>query len=220
MYDRLVDEVFVWGLCYPDLLRSFMAMHKLMGFDAICNSYSFPRQTEREEFRANLPHAIWLSRCVLDIKFEYTKGYQGWKGHNRKHLQEFLMCAATCTKSQSTRCDIYINFHSNTDISCIILSQLDFGRFLLFVCLKNYHQALVCNAAVYFPNAHKEGIILPGLFPGGGPRWSAEGVSRIFVPPKWAFYRRSHFCGVVIMECAADILSFILIFFLGCYGCF
>jgi len=34
---------------------------------------------------------------------------------------------------------------------------------------------LVCNAAVYFPNAHKEGVFLPGLFPGGGPRWSAEG---------------------------------------------
>jgi hypothetical protein len=36
---------------------------------------------------------------------------------------------------------------------------------------------LVCNAAVYFPNAHKEGVFLPGLFPGGGPRWSAEGAS-------------------------------------------
>lgn len=35
--------------------------------------------------------------------------------------------------------------------------------------------ALVCNAAVYFPNAHKEGAFLPGLFPGGGPRWSADG---------------------------------------------
>lgn len=35
--------------------------------------------------------------------------------------------------------------------------------------------ALVCNAAVYFPNAHKQGAFLPGLFPGGGPRWSADG---------------------------------------------
>lgn len=35
--------------------------------------------------------------------------------------------------------------------------------------------ALVCNAAVYFPNAHKEGTFFPGLFPGGGPRWSADG---------------------------------------------
>ncbi|CAE7211030.1 PORA [Symbiodinium microadriaticum] len=35
--------------------------------------------------------------------------------------------------------------------------------------------ALVCNAAIYFPNAHKEGAFLPGLFPGGGPRWSADG---------------------------------------------
>ena len=26
--------------------------------------------------------------------------------------------------------------------------------------------ALVCNAAVYFPNAHKEGAFFPGLFPG------------------------------------------------------
>jgi len=35
--------------------------------------------------------------------------------------------------------------------------------------------ALVCNAAVYFPNAHKEYFVIPGLFPGGGPRWSADG---------------------------------------------
>jgi len=34
--------------------------------------------------------------------------------------------------------------------------------------------ALVCNAAVYFPNAHKTGVVVPGLFPGGGPRWSAD----------------------------------------------
>jgi protochlorophyllide reductase len=34
---------------------------------------------------------------------------------------------------------------------------------------------LVCNAAVYFPNAHKAGVGIPGLFPGGGPRWSADG---------------------------------------------
>jgi len=34
---------------------------------------------------------------------------------------------------------------------------------------------LVCNAAVYFPNAHKVGAFFPGLFPGGGPRWSADG---------------------------------------------
>merc|ERR1719191_1787629 len=35
--------------------------------------------------------------------------------------------------------------------------------------------ALVCNAAVYFPNADKSGAVIPGLFPGGGPRWSADG---------------------------------------------
>lgn len=40
--------------------------------------------------------------------------------------------------------------------------------------------ALVCNAAVYFPNAHKEGAILPGLFAGGGPRWSADGFELSF----------------------------------------
>ena len=38
----------------------------------------------------------------------------------------------------------------------------------------------MCNAAVYFPNAHKEGVFLPGLFPGGGPRWSAEGHEMSF----------------------------------------
>lgn len=40
--------------------------------------------------------------------------------------------------------------------------------------------ALVCNAAVYFPNAHKPGAFLPGLFPGGGPRWSADGFEQSF----------------------------------------
>lgn len=40
--------------------------------------------------------------------------------------------------------------------------------------------ALVCNAAVYYPNAHKQGVFLPGLFPGGGPRWSAEGHEMSF----------------------------------------
>mmetsp|Transcript_18246 Transcript_18246/g.42691 ORF Transcript_18246/g.42691 Transcript_18246/m.42691 type:complete len:459 (-) Transcript_18246:112-1488(-) len=39
---------------------------------------------------------------------------------------------------------------------------------------------LVCNAAVYFPNAHKEAAILPGLFPGGGPRWSPDGMELSF----------------------------------------
>lgn len=40
--------------------------------------------------------------------------------------------------------------------------------------------ALVCNAAVYFPNAHKPGAFLPGLFPGGGPRWSSDGFEQSF----------------------------------------
>jgi len=39
---------------------------------------------------------------------------------------------------------------------------------------------LVCNAAVYFPNAHKEAAILPGLFPGGGPRWSPDEMELSF----------------------------------------
>ena len=51
----------------------------------------------------------------------------------------------------------------------------------------------MCNAAVYFPNAHKEGVFLPGLFPGGGPRWSAEGeVGRchvIFGAPRKALQK-------------------------------
>jgi len=41
-------------------------------------------------------------------------------------------------------------------------------------------EALVCNAAVYFPNAHKPGVILPGLFAGGGPRWSPDGHEMSF----------------------------------------
>mmetsp|Transcript_28446 Transcript_28446/g.66250 ORF Transcript_28446/g.66250 Transcript_28446/m.66250 type:complete len:441 (+) Transcript_28446:85-1407(+) len=41
-------------------------------------------------------------------------------------------------------------------------------------------EALVCNAACYFPNADKSGIIVPGLFAGGGPRWSADGHEMSF----------------------------------------
>jgi len=44
-----------------------------------------------------------------------------------------------------------------------------------FHALNRPLDALVCNAAVYFPNAHKNGALLPGLYPGGGPRWSADG---------------------------------------------
>lgn len=40
--------------------------------------------------------------------------------------------------------------------------------------------ALVCNAAVYFPNAHKNGALIPGIFPGEGPRYSAEGHEMSF----------------------------------------
>jgi len=39
---------------------------------------------------------------------------------------------------------------------------------------------LVCNAAVYFPNADKQAAILPGLWSGGGPRWSADGFELSF----------------------------------------
>jgi len=40
--------------------------------------------------------------------------------------------------------------------------------------------ALVCNAAVYFPNAHKDGVVLPGLFPGGGARFAPDGTELSF----------------------------------------
>ena len=50
----------------------------------------------------------------------------------------------------------------------------------------------MCNAAVYFPNAHKEGVFLPGLFPGGGPRWSAEGGELNFwSPANWRPLQKS-----------------------------
>mmetsp|Transcript_35642 Transcript_35642/g.91903 ORF Transcript_35642/g.91903 Transcript_35642/m.91903 type:complete len:469 (-) Transcript_35642:128-1534(-) len=50
----------------------------------------------------------------------------------------------------------------------------------LFRQLKRPLDALVCNAALYFPNAHKPGAFLPGLFPGGGPRFSADGYELSF----------------------------------------
>lgn len=50
----------------------------------------------------------------------------------------------------------------------------------MFRSLGRRLDALVCNAAVYFPNADKQGAFLPGLFPGGGPRWSADGHEQSF----------------------------------------
>ena len=163
-------------LIYP----SFMAITKLIMVRALlfrcdCNSYSFPRQTEREEFRANLPHAIWLSRCVLDINLEYTKFTKVGRDIVENTCRWFYMYVTKCTKSQSTRCNIYIYTHIHFHYKYrYLMYHHPTWKGRVFRCLKNY-QALVCNAAVYFPNAHKEGVILPGLFPGGGPRWSAEG---------------------------------------------
>lgn len=64
---------------------------------------------------------------------------------------------------------------------CDLASKQSVKNFVqTFRTLYNGLDALVCNAAVYFPNAHKEGVVLPGLFPGGGPRWSAEGHEMSF----------------------------------------
>eukprot|EP00913_Durusdinium_trenchii_P027649 g25930.t1 len=75
--------------------------------------------------------------------------------------------------------------------------------------------ALVCNAAVYFPNAHKEGAFFPGLFPGGGPRWSADGHELSFATnylgpiqmssemvTLWAFISPGHFllCNLLLED--------------------
>eukprot|EP00913_Durusdinium_trenchii_P021182 g19903.t1 len=66
-------------------------------------------------------------------------------------------------------------------IHCDLASKQSVRNFVqTFRTMYNSLDALVCNAAVYFPNAHKEGVILPGLFPGGGPRWSAEGHEMSF----------------------------------------
>merc|ERR1719217_414030 len=61
---------------------------------------------------------------------------------------------------------VHCDLASNNSVRNFVTAFRQLGRPL---------DALVCNAAVYFPNAHKEGAFLPGLFPGGGPRWSADG---------------------------------------------
>ena len=61
-------------------------------------------------------------------------------------------------------------------LHCDLASNRSVRHFVdAFHAMNRPLDALVCNAAVYFPNAHKPGIFLPGLFAGEGPRWSADG---------------------------------------------
>lgn len=61
-------------------------------------------------------------------------------------------------------------------LHCDLASNRSVRHFVdAFHALGRPLDALVCNAAVYFPNAHKPGIFLPGLFAGEGPRYSADG---------------------------------------------
>mmetsp|Transcript_35459 Transcript_35459/g.93521 ORF Transcript_35459/g.93521 Transcript_35459/m.93521 type:complete len:456 (-) Transcript_35459:693-2060(-) len=65
---------------------------------------------------------------------------------------------------------------SYTVLHCDLSANNSVRQFVTaFRALGRPLDALVCNAAVYFPNAHKPGAFFPGLFPGGGPRWSADG---------------------------------------------
>lgn len=61
---------------------------------------------------------------------------------------------------------VHLDLASNKSVRLFVDNFRSLGRPL---------DTLVCNAAVYFPNADKKGAFLPGLFPGGGPRWSADG---------------------------------------------
>merc|ERR1719401_2719648 len=61
---------------------------------------------------------------------------------------------------------LHCDLASNTSVRLFADNFLQLGRPL---------DCLVCNAAVYFPNADKKGAILPGLWKGEGPRWSADG---------------------------------------------
>lgn len=64
---------------------------------------------------------------------------------------------------------------------CDLASQNSVKRFVeSFRAIGRPLDALVCNAAVYFPNAHKTGVFLPGLFPGGGARFTPEGYEMSF----------------------------------------
>ena len=112
-----------------------------------------------------------LSMC-LGHQVRIHQVYQAWKGHSGKHMQMILY---VCNKMYQI-----LKYQMHTYTLPLQYKYLMYHHpswilvgFLFFE--KTTTKALVCNAAVYFPNAHKEGIILPGLFPGGGPRWSAEG---------------------------------------------
>jgi len=83
--------------------------------------------------------------------------------------------AEKAAKSAGLPDDSYIVMHldlgANNSVRQFVKMFRTLGRRL---------DALVCNAAVYFPNADKQGAFLPGLFPGGGPRWSADGHEQSF----------------------------------------
>merc|ERR1719324_173086 len=73
--------------------------------------------------------------------------------------------------SRSSYSVMHLDLASNKSVRIFVENFRALGRGL---------DVLVCNAAVYFPNADKKGAFFPGLFPGGGPRWSADGYELSF----------------------------------------
>lgn len=87
-----------------------------------------------------------------------------------------IMACRDFVKAEKAARDAELPEGSYMVLHCDLASNNSVRRFVeAFRALGRPLDALVCNAAVYFPNAHKEGAFLPGLFPGGGPRWSADG---------------------------------------------
>ena len=155
------------------------------------DSYSFPRQAEREEFRANLPHAIWLSRCVLDINLEYTKF--------TKVGRDIAMCVTTCTKSQSTTCDVYIY---TLQYRYLMYHPFPLGKGRVFCCLSKNYQGFGVQCSGLLPKCAQRGCLSAGPFPWWRStlecrrrtvfvleQFERLGRCHSFAPPNWRPYK-------------------------------
>lgn len=92
-----------------------------------------------------------------------------------------IMACRDFVKAEKVAREAKLPEGSYTVLHLDLASNNSVRRFVdMFHLLNRPLDALVCNAAVYFPNAHKPGAFLPGLFPGGGPRWSADGHEMSF----------------------------------------
>jgi len=87
-----------------------------------------------------------------------------------------VMAVKDFSKGEAVAKEAGLSDDNYTVMHCDLASNNSVRQFVKsFRMMGRPLDVLVCNAAVYFPNADKKGALLPGLWAGGGPRWSADG---------------------------------------------